>query len=88
MQMGGAGGDRGRAAGPIAAGAGAVGLGRGEIGGEPGDDGRSPAGIGIEERLDPREVAERGVNELAVEFAVAGAERAVGGEFLLDAKGQ
>ena len=88
MEVGGPGRDGRWATRPVATGAGAVGFGGGKIGGEPSHDGGGTGGIGVEQRLNPREVAQCRVDELPVKLPVAGPEGAIGGKFLLNSQGQ
>src|SRR5690606_18385808 len=62
--------------------------GGGGVGSEPGDEARREIGVGGEERFDPGEVTERGVDQFAIEAAVAGAEGAVGCNEILDTRGE
>jgi hypothetical protein len=60
----------------------------GQVGREPRGNLRGAPRIGIEQRLNPGEEAQRGVDELAVEFAITRTERAVRGEQRLHARRQ
>lgn len=66
----------------------AEGAGGGRVGGEPGDGADGFIGGGRETGVDPREVAEGGVEQFAVEPAVAAAEAFFASEQLLEARGE
>ncbi len=82
------GGDGGGCRGPVGDEGGAEFCGGGRVGGEPGDEAGGEIGVGVEGRFEPGQITEGGVDEFAVEAAVAGAEGAVRCDLFLDTRGE